>query len=127
MNIDDLVVDKEFDELLPVLSPDELDQLEQSILTYEEPESGRYIIIDGHNRYRILRKNNLSCEYWNIKVITEKDLKTRDDVKRWMLNQQLGRRNLTDAERYEIVQKFQDIFKEKGKKNRERFVKFVKS
>ena len=34
-----------------------------------------------------------------------------------MLNQQLGRRNLTDAERYEIVQKFQDIFKEKGKKN----------
>lgn len=69
MNIDDLVVDKEFDELLPVLSPDELDQLEQSILTYglmdpikawEEPESGRYIIIDGHNRYRILRKNNLS-------------------------------------------------------------------
>lgn len=126
MNIDDLVVDKEFDELLPVLSPDELDQLEQSILTYglmdpikawEEPESGRYIIIDGHNRYRILRKNNLSCEYWNIKVITEKDLKTRDDVKRWMLNQQLGRRNLTDAERYEIVQKFQDIFKEKGKKN----------
>lgn len=126
MNIDDLVVDKEFDELLPVLSPDELDQLEQSILTYglmdpikawEEPESGRYIIIDGHNRYRILRKNNLSCEYWNIKVITEKDLKIRDDVKRWMLNQQLGRRNLTDAERYEIVQKFQDIFKEKGKKN----------
>ena len=50
MNIDDLVVDKEFDELLPVLSPDELDQLEQSILTYglmdpikawEKPESGR--------------------------------------------------------------------------------------
>ena len=126
MNIDDLVVDKEFDELLPVLSPDELNQLEQSILTYglmdpikawEEPESGRYIIIDGHNRYRILRKNNLSCEYWNIKVITEKDLKTRDDVKRWMLNQQLGRRNLTDAERYEIVQKFRDVFKEKGKKN----------
>lgn len=126
MNIDDLVVDEEFDALLPVLTPDELDQLEQSILAYglmdpikvwEEPESGRYIIIDGHNRYRILRKNNLSCEYWNIKVITEKDLKTRDDVKRWMLEQQLGRRNLTDAERYEIVQKFRDVFKEKGKKN----------
>lgn len=126
MNIDDLVVDKEFDELLPVLSPDELDQLEQSILTYglmdpikvwEEPESGRYIIIDGHNRYRVMKKNNLECEYWNIRVIPECDLPTREDVKRWMLNQQLGRRNLTDAERYEIVQKFQDVFKEKGKKN----------
>lgn len=126
MNIDDLVVDKEFDELLPVLTPDELNQLEQSILTYglmdpikawEEPESGRYIIIDGHNRYRIMKKNNLPCEYWNIRVIPESDLPTRDDVKRWMLNQQLGRRNLTDAERYEIVQKFRDVFKEKGKKN----------
>nr|WP_296093283.1 ParB/RepB/Spo0J family partition protein [uncultured Dorea sp.] len=126
MNIDDLVVDKEFDELLPVLSPDELDQLEQSILAYglmdpikawEEPESGRYIVIDGHNRYRILKKNNLPCEYWNVRVMTEKDLETREDVKRWMLEQQLGRRNLTDAERYEIVQKFRDVFKEKGKQN----------
>ena len=62
LNIDDLVVDKEFDELLPVLTLEEFERLEQSILkngmldpikVWEEPDTGKYIIIDGHNRYRI--------------------------------------------------------------------------
>lgn len=126
MNIEDLVIDKEFEELLPVLTPEEFERLEQNILNiglldpikvWEEPESGKYIIIDGHNRYRILKKNNLQCEYWNIKVITERDLPTREDVKRWMLEQQLGRRNLSEVEKYEIIQKFKSVFEEKAKKN----------
>lgn len=126
LKLEDLVIDKEFEELLPVLTPEEFARLEQNILNiglldpikvWEEPESGRYIIIDGHNRYRIMKKNNLPCEYWNIKVITEKDLKTREDVKRWMLEQQLGRRNLSEVEKYEIIQKFKSVFEEKAKKN----------
>ena len=32
LSIDDLVVDKEFEELLPVLTPEEFNRLEQSIL-----------------------------------------------------------------------------------------------
>lgn len=32
LNIDDLVIDEEFEELLPVLTPDEFDNLERSIL-----------------------------------------------------------------------------------------------
>ena len=42
---------------------------------------------------------------------------TREDVKQWMLEQQLGRRNLSEAERYEIVQKFKNVIKQKAKEN----------
>ena len=59
LNMEDLVTDKEFEELLPVLTMEEFERLEQGILqnglldpikVWEEPETGRYIIIDGHNR-----------------------------------------------------------------------------
>ena len=123
---DELIIDKEFEGLLPVLTPDESENLEQSILKnglldpikiWEEPKTGRFIIIDGHNRYRILKKNNISLNYWDYKIIYADELPTRDDVKRWMLEQQLGRRNLSDIEKYEIVQKFKSVFEQKAKQN----------
>lgn len=126
LNVNDLVVDKEFEELLPVLKPDESENLEQSILNnglldpikvWEESKTGRFIIIDGHNRYRILKKNNISLNYWDYKIIYANELSTRDDVKKWMLEQQLGRRNLSDIEKYEIVQKFKSVFEQKAKQN----------
>lgn len=126
LNVNDLVVDKEFEELLPALTPDESENLEQSILNnglldpikvWEESKTGRFIIIDGHNRYRILKKNNISLNYWDYKIIYANELSTRDDVKRWMLEQQLGRRNLSDIEKYEIVQKFKSVFEQKAKQN----------
>ena len=127
LSLEDLVIDKEFEELLPVLTPEEFERLEQSVLkngmldpikVWEEPNTGRYIIIDGHNRYNILKKNNLGFKYWeDYKIIYANELPTRDDVKRWMLEQQLGRRNLSDAEKYEIVQKFKSVFEQKAKKN----------
>lgn len=126
LKIDDLIIDKEFEELLPVLTPEEFNRLEKSVVkngmldpikVWEESDTGKYIIIDGHNRYKILKKNNLDCSNWNIYTITETTLKNRDDVKRWMLEQQLGRRNLSEAEKYEIVQKFKSVFEQKAKKN----------
>ena len=126
LKIDDLIIDNEFEELLPALTPEEFNRLEKSVVkngmldpikVWEEPCTGKYIIIDGHNRYKILKKNNLVCPNWNIYTITETTLKTRDDVKRWMLEQQLGRRNLSEAEKYEIVQKFKSVFEQKAKKN----------
>lgn len=125
VNIKDLVIDKEFEELLPVLTPEELENLENSILQYgmldpikiwQEPDTGEWIIIDGHNRYNILKKHEINWHYWqDYKIMTE--LETREDVKQWMLEQQLGRRNLSPAERYEIVQKFKSIFQKKAKEN----------
>lgn len=125
VNIKDLKVNKEFEDLLPVLTPEELENLENSILQYgmldpikiwQEPNTGEWIIIDGHNRYRILKKHSIEWHYWqDYKIMTE--LETREDVKQWMLEQQLGRRNLTETERYEIVQKFKSVFQKKTKEN----------
>lgn len=127
LKLEDLVVDREFEELLPVLTPEELERLEKSVVkngmldlikVWEEPDTGKYIIIDGHNRCKILKKNNISLNYWeNYKIMYADELPTRDDVKRWMLEQQLGRRNLSEAEKYEIVQKFKSVFEQKAKKN----------
>ncbi len=125
LNFDDLVIDKEFKELLPVLTPEEYEQLEQSILKYGlldpikiwvNPADGKSYIIDGHNRYTILKNNHIGWDYWkDFKYMNE--LQTRDDVKRWMLEQQLGRRNLSIDEKYEIVQKFKEVFKQRAKDN----------
>ena len=127
LKLDDLVVDKEFDGLLPVLTLEEFERLEQSILKngmldpikiWEEPGTGRYIIIDGHNRYRILKKHNIGLKYWeDYKIMYADELPDRDAVKQWMLEQQLGRRNLSETERYEIVQKFKSVFEKKAKDN----------
>lgn len=127
LGIDDLIIDKEFENLLPVLTPDEFEKLEKSILNnglldpikvWQDPETNKWLIIDGHNRYKILKKNSIKWNSWcDYKIIYETDLPTREDVKRWMLEQQLGRRNLSEAERYEIVQKFKSIFEKKAKDN----------
>lgn len=125
VDIKDLTIDKEFEELLPVLTPEEVEKLENNILQYgmldpikiwQESDTGKWIIIDGHNRYNILKKHDIEWHYWqDYKIMDE--LKTREDVKQWMLEQQLGRRNLTETERYEIVQKFKSIFQKKAKEN----------
>ena len=125
VDIKDLTIDKEFEELLPVLTPEELEKLENSILQYgmldpikiwQEPDTGMWIIIDGHNRYNILKKHDIEWNYWqDYKIMGE--LETREDVKQWMLEQQLGRRNLTETERYEIVQRFKDFLQKKAKEN----------
>ena len=125
IDIKDLTVDKEFEELLPILTPEELENLENSILQYgmldpikiwQEPDTGKWIIIDGHNRYNILKRHDIEWHYWqDYKIMGE--LESREDVKQWMLEQQLGRRNLTETERYEIVQKFKSIFEKKAKEN----------
>lgn len=127
LNIDDLVIDEEFEELLPVLTPDEFDNLERSILknglldpikVWQDPKTKKWLIIDGHNRYKILKKNHVKWNSWcDYKIMYETDLPTREDVKKWMLNQQLGRRNLTETERYKIVQKFKGLFEQKAKTN----------
>jgi len=125
VDIKDLIIDKEFEDLLPVLTPEESEKLENSILQYgmldpikiwQEPDTGKWIIIDGHNRYNILKKHDIEWHYWqDYKIMGE--LESREDVKQWMLEQQLGRRNLSDVEKYEIVQKFKSVFEKKAKEN----------
>ncbi|AUD06101.1 ParB N-terminal domain-containing protein [Spirosoma pollinicola] len=94
-------------ELIPPLKVDEYDQLQQNILKYgvKDPlmvwettstiaqingdNNPVFVLIDGHNRYKICQKFNLD---YRINIIR---FSTLDEVKDYMIDYQLGRRNLS--------------------------------
>ncbi|MEY2669753.1 MAG: hypothetical protein RLZZ577_69 [Bacteroidota bacterium] len=89
-----LKIDQEFKNLIPELSKEEFEQLEKNCIAEGIRDSiklwsGTDIIIDGHNRYKIALDNNLKYETYGM------GFDTRDDVIDWMINNQLGRRNLS--------------------------------
>jgi ParB-like chromosome segregation protein Spo0J len=92
-----IVIDPEFESLIPPLSADEFKQLEANIrrdgctdpLTFSNG-----ILVDGHNRYKICQKRGIA-----FKTETLKDCLTRDHVMVWIDERQLGRRNLDDDKR----------------------------
>ena len=96
----DLTVDPEFRDLIPPLNEEELKLLEASIVAdgCESPLIvWNGVIVDGHNRYAICQKHEIPF------AIQEKDFSSRDDAMLWMLRNQLGRRNLNDYQRGEMV------------------------
>ena len=96
----DLEVDPEFRDLIPPLNEEELKLLEESLVAdgCESPLTvWNGVIIDGHNRYAICRKHDIPFS------IQEKNFSSRDDAMLWMLRNQLGRRNLNDYQRGEMV------------------------
>ena len=96
----DLIIDPEFRDLSPPLNEEELKLLEASIVAdgCESPLIvWNGVIVDGHNRYAVCRKHEIPF------AIQEKDFSSRDDAMLWMLRNQLGRRNLNDYQRGEMV------------------------
>ena len=96
----ELTVDPEFRDLIPPLNEEELKLLEASLVAdgCESPLIvWNGVIIDGHNRYAICRKHGIPFS------IQEKNFSSRDDAMLWMLRNQLGRRNLNDYQRGEMV------------------------
>lgn len=97
--MDDLTIDREFDDLCPALTSDEERLLEQSILTDGCLHSiivwanHDDTILDGHNRYRLCKKHG--------RKITTKAIKidSREDAKAWIIRTQIGRRNLSESQR----------------------------
>ncbi|UHG94116.1 hypothetical protein [Spirosoma oryzicola] len=101
-----LVLDKLRD-LIPPLANDEYDQLQQNILKHgvkdpltvwettpaaaqvDTDTSPLFVLIDGHNRYSICQQYKLD---YRINLVR---FSTLDEVKDYMIDYQLGRRNLT--------------------------------
>lgn len=91
-----LIIDKEFKSLIPPLTPEEFNQLEQNCLKDGILESIKVwdnVIIDGHNRHEIANKNGLDF------AITELNFENRNDAIEWIILHQLGRRNLTEEQK----------------------------
>lgn len=102
-----VVILSELRDLIPPLTTEELDQLTRNMLQHgvkdpltiwettavvaglEASETPAYVLIDGHNRYAICTKHQLD---YRINIVQFGSL---DAVKEYMINYQLGRRNLT--------------------------------
>ena len=103
----------EFKKLIPALSVEEFKQLEQNCLAEgirEKIITWNGFIIDGHNRFQIATKHKLNFETESKKFDSE------DDVKIWMIDNQEGRRNLTDGWKYKLQQRKKEILAKRGKK-----------
>lgn len=91
---DEIKIDKEFAALIPVLSKDELAQLERSLLAEgcRDPLivwKGKNILLDGHNRLSICRQHNIPFK------VEALEFPDRTAAETFIVKNQLGRRNLS--------------------------------
>lgn len=91
-----IVIREDFKALIPPLAADELEQLEANILKEGVrdpliiwPVGDSFVLVDGHNRFSVCQKYGLEFPF---KQVAFKD---DEDVRDWMIRNQLGRRNLS--------------------------------
>jgi N6-adenosine-specific RNA methylase IME4 len=94
---EDIQIDAEFAALIPPLSTEERQQLEDNIVEHggaRDPlvvwaSKGTLTLLDGHNRYEICTRLGLPFD------VHEMRFKAREEAEDWIDKNQLGRRNLT--------------------------------
>jgi N6-adenosine-specific RNA methylase IME4 len=67
------------------------------------------ILIDGHNRYKICIKHGLAFS------VVEKEFASESNVKECMINNQFGRRNLSNYQRSVLALELESVFSERAK------------
>ncbi|MBR1684849.1 MAG: hypothetical protein IJ708_06885 [Clostridia bacterium] len=95
-----LRINPEFHNLIPPLTEEERKMLEDSIVRdgCDTPLIvWKGTIVDGHNRYEICHKHSIPFS------IEERDFEDKDAAMLWMLERQLGRRNLNSFQRGELA------------------------
>lgn len=106
-----IVIREDFKNLIPPLSENEYKQLEQNVLAdgIRDPlVLWGNVLVDGHNRYGLAQKHNLPFQ------TVSKDFADDDEAIIWIMQNQLGRRNLNDFQRVEIAYKCEDAVKAKA-------------
>ena len=107
-----LKVNEELKSLIPPLTEPERNLLQQSLI--DEGCREKIIIwddtiVDGHNRYELCTKHNIPFQ------VEDRDFENIEAVKVWMIDNQKGRRNLTDGWKWELAQTRKMILAEKGR------------
>lgn len=111
---ENIVVDPEFQALIPPLNPAEFAQLEASILRdgIQDPlKVWQGVLIDGHNRLAIAQKHNLPFN------VVEMNFNSGADVIKWIVQNQLARRNTNDFTRAVMALKLKPVIAAEAKKN----------
>ena len=120
----ELVVDEELERVAPPLAANELEILKADIL-----EHGCKFplivwgdtIVDGHNRYRICKEEGIPFG------IEQMDFTDKTEAKLWIVKNQLGRRNLKDFQRCEMVLPFEEEIKEQVRQRKNAAISATKS
>ena len=96
----DYVIDKEIESLLTPSTKEEFEQLEENIVKWRHVDpvviailDGQRVLADGHNRRKVCVKHKIPMPE------REQVFSSREDLIQWVIDNQLGRRNLTDARR----------------------------
>ena len=90
----EIIIDEELANLIPPLTVSEEHRLKKSLKQdgCREPLTvWKGKLIDGHNRYRYCKANNIPFK------VVEKHFSDKDEAKLWMVENQMARRNLTKA------------------------------
>ena len=88
----EIIIDEEFEGILPPLDTETYRTLEENIVAHGciyPLVVWAGVLVDGHNRYRICIENGIPFE------TTEKEFPTREDALIWIISNQLSRRNLS--------------------------------
>ena len=119
---DDIVIDAEFAALIPPLSAEERQQLEENVVENggaRDPlvvwaSKGKLTLLDGHNRYEICTRLELPFD------IEEVRFADRSHAEEWIIRNQFGRRNLSAYVRTQLALRLEDTIKrrsQQGKRN----------
>lgn len=114
--MNELKIDPELRDLLPPLTDEEFKKLEKNIIDNGFDRNFPIMvwngfIADGHNRYSICKKHNIEP------VVGTLAYETKDEVMEWMLDIQLGRRNLSPIQRIAVAEKYRPIYERQAKEN----------
>jgi hypothetical protein len=126
--IRDCRVDEELRNLIPIATWDERADLEANVrqFGYLAPiivwrnEFGEIVILDGHARWELWR-SAIANPNANVGLaarepsVVELALADRDAVRLWIINNQLGRRNIANLDRIQLVAEREKILKRLAK------------
>jgi transcriptional regulator with XRE-family HTH domain len=116
---EDIIVDAEFSSLIPPLSDEERQQLEENIVEHggaRDPlvvwaSKGTLTLLDGHNRYEICTRLDLPFE------IDEVRFGDRSHAEEWIIRNQFGRRNLAAYVRTQLALRLKETIAARAKSN----------
>ena len=122
LKLDAIRIYEKFQSLCPALSYEEANQLRDNILSdgeFREPLivwKSEGILVDGHNRFNVWR--NLTDEQRQRIApprIKQLEFSNRDAVHDWIINNQIGRRNVAPSQRAYLVGKLYNSQKKNDK------------
>jgi ParB-like chromosome segregation protein Spo0J len=108
----ELKINERLKALIPPLSAEEYAGLKESIRAdgcRDAIVTWNGAIVDGHNRYEICGELGIPFR------TTERDFENDDAAIEWILQNQLARRNLSDAERGRLALKLKDMIAARAK------------